>query len=258
MATQVDAIDVAGVAAIGCGLAVCIGCIARFGRSIGNVSCRYSSGDLSPGAAAFGIWGLIFAAAAVDIALQVAALATPVAVRNTPRSNFLLAASWACAGLWVAVFTGGQRTRVVVAAAVLLAAAGTSIAAVFLGVSQESNSYLNELRSSPASLLAGWLTVAALLSVVIAVRAGWAEPEECPNEYPRDYSLRDPTNEEYASPVPLALAVAVCAAAVAAARPVYALPPAWAVFNLRSTLSNRVAFAVLVGGFGVAVWRLSL
>jgi hypothetical protein len=220
-----------------------------FGRGIGNVSCKYRL-DFSPSGEAFGIWGLIYAAAITTTTVQLTSSPTESPMFASQTAINLYSLAWLFAAMWTPVFTA-QTGMMLIAAAVLLCAT----AAMSLSAAIVENGWQDPLEtplkpwlvSAPFSLLAGWTTVASVLSIGIAYKANDNEPDVC-EYYPRNINIlmsaADNTRFELA---PMLVAAAVGAIAVWLPDPILPLPVAWAVFFSYPNYGSWAAFAIAVG-----------
>lgn len=111
--------------------------------------------DFQPKNAAFGIWGVIYAALGVTIAASLLG-------HGSDAVAALVCASLVCCGVWARVV----QSRRVLAAVFICAAAALAIAATALARVTDVGSLA--IATGPG-LLAGWLSLAAVLGVVLAV-----------------------------------------------------------------------------------------
>ena len=228
-----------------------------FGRQIGDTSCKFSPPLFSPSRRAFGIWSIIYTFWILNIAMQLADAFGEGNMVADPTSNVFIATSWLLAGLWVAVFSGGDRVRVTIASFILLASAGSALAASFLAHDWNVVNYARMLTVGlPASLLAGWLCVASTLAIGIAVKANDGVPDTCiPKD--REYSILDTPNDYFFSLVPMSAAVVVSLWVVLAGDPVVGLPVIWGIANMHSTTINRISVVWIVAAIILSIGLLA-
>ena len=163
------------------------------------------------------------------------------------------AISWILAGLWVAFFSGGDRIRVTIASFILLASAGSSLAASFFACDWGVVSYSQMFTIGlPVSLLAGWLSVASTLAIGIAVKANDGVPDTCVRT-DRNYSIFDGPNDSFFTLVPTSVALVVSLWIVLARDPVMGLSVVWGIANMHSTTINRIAVTWIVASIVLSV-----
>jgi hypothetical protein len=179
------------------------------------------------------------------------------------QTNALVASAWFFAGIWVICFARLQR--LVLAAVVLVAAAAAALSAIVVGDGWNMAGVQGGTRpvqiasiAAPNALFAGWLTVAASLSIGIALKARRAprlarweilmdggDGGECSEEAEQDGP------DGIATALPLLAGVSAAAAVgIATKDPVLLLPAAWALawqrtWAIRATAA--VAAVVTVG-----------
>lgn len=133
---------------------------ALFGRHIGGATPALS---ITPHSAAFAIWGLIYPALLGLVALQ-------WRQQVSERANALLSAALFCCAAWTPLFTR-NTTNALAAAAVALTAAATLSCCAVVALPNRRNLGAPLAVELVASIFAGWLCLAAALSVAIALRA---------------------------------------------------------------------------------------
>ena len=228
-----------------------------YGRQIGDTSCKFSPPLFSPAPRAFGIWSVIYTFWILNIVMQLSDAFGKGNMVADPTSNVCIAASWMLAGLWVAVFSGGDRIRVTIASFILLASAGSALAASFLACDWSVLNYERMFTIGlPASLLAGWLCVASTLAIGIAVKANDGVPDTCVPKS-RSYSILDTPNNYFFTLAPISAAVLVSLWVVLAGDPVVGLPVVWGIVNMHSTTINRVAVVWVVASIVLSIVLLA-
>ena len=239
-----------------------------FGRSIGDVSCRYRV-PFSPRREAFSIWALLYIWFLVSILVQFLWSANHDEFPNADlRVNALVASAWFLAGLWVVCFARLQRLAL--AAVVLVAAAAAALSAVVLGSGWDMAGVQGGTRSTqiasiavPNALFAGWLAVAASLSIGIALKAGRA-PRLARWEILMDGGDGGECGEEdgqdgIAAVLPLLVGVSAAAAvAIATKDPLLLLPAAWALAWQRTWVRSATAAIATVVTSGEIVVLLRM
>lgn len=217
-----------------------------YGRGIGDVSCKYRLA-YSPSAPAFGIWALIYAGAITTTTVQLTSLSTASTLFAQKTSIILYALAWFCAALWTPVFTAQTRVTFVLAAALLCATAGFSLAAAIVDnawADPTQNPLAPWIISAPFSLLAGWTAVASVLSIGIAYKANDDEPDVC-EMYPRDINILTSQREPGAfEAAPVLVASVVGAVSIWIPDPILSIPVAWAIFYMRPNYGTWLAFVV--------------
>ena len=134
---------------------------AVFGGAIGSISDATRT-TLTPARGAFGIWGFIFAGLVV---LSVAQTYVPVPL----VTRALLAVSLVLAAAWTPVFVQSHFNA---AAALLVLSSIAALSATFVRATQRVVPLRERLLvDAPLGLYAGWLAVAALLSIGIATKS---------------------------------------------------------------------------------------
>mgnify|MGYP002854159445 CR=1 FL=1 len=236
--------------------------LAVWGRHIGESAARYRV-SWQPDGRAFSIWWLIysttFAAALVGLALEA----------DLRRATlFLWSGTWVLTSIWVLVFD--NQRNLVPAALVLLAAFGTSLAALFVERPWSSQSGEHILLCAPLGVLSGWLFLASAVNLGSAMRCDDPDFGELPasNEYQlrvyedaaRDSILarrRDATYTQVT--VVVVLALAGCCLAIAIPDPVFAAPLLWGAVLQRGfprSVFLWAALAIFAAGAATAVVRV--
>lgn len=269
--------EVWGPTALLFGLGFSMFCNAFYGRNIGDVSCRYRV-VFSPRRQAFGIWALIYTYFATSVFLQFLWSASNEIFPNAGiYANSLVTSAWVLAGAWVIFFARLQR--LVLAALTLVAAAGLALASIVVQKGWDMSEASGGTRAMqvvalavPNALFAGWLCVAAGLSVAIALEArgeptlGRWELLECEEQSDTCAEVEggregggegaDQDNRIGAALPLLCSAGVVAGVAVATRDPLLLLPAAWALLWQKrwcSASSAALAMLLVVGQVVVLV-----
>lgn len=242
---------------------------AIWSRNVGETSCAWRTA-YSPDGRAFGIWGIIYVGTFTVALVQ---LTDMVGVFDWGVS-LMWGLAWTCCALWVPLFDAESPGALLAAMVAILAGAGFATLGVWMsqmwmlepGASADQR--LQQVALGwPLTLLAGWLATASSINVGIAWMANDVDatqtcvkvPPRRPDESEGDYRNRRRViyREAYASApmqtsvVPLFLAAALAVLAVIIRDPLYPLPLAWAVLNLRSFPSCVGLVSLLVCACGV-------
>lgn len=219
-----------------------------YGRGIGDISCKYRL-DFSPSSPAFGIWALIYTFAVLTAVLQLYAYSTNVEFFANKTAINLYTAAWACATLWTPFFTAQTGFSLIVAAVLLTATASLALSASTI---QNGWASVNSgdarkpwFMDTAFSLLAGWTTVASVLSVGIAWKANDAVPDVC-QYYPRRGNLLTSPFDQSFEFALVFIAASVSAIAAWVPDPILPLPVAWAIFFTNPNYGSWTAFIICV------------
>ena len=233
-----------------------------WGRHIGESAARFRM-PYQPDGRAFSIWWPLYVTT-----VFVAIYGMPARVAVDKAALLLWSGTWVLTGVWVLVFD--NQRKLVLAALVLLAAFGTSYAALILQGAWSSQNVEQILVFAPLSLLSGWLLVASSVGVGSALTC--ARPQFGEVAAQREVDLRiyedatrdalfarhkETTTAQLVAVVVLAL-VGGCVA-FAVPDPVFVLPALWAVVFQRGFPRSCVlwvALAILVAGGVVATVRI--
>ena len=219
-----------------------------YGRGIGDVSCKYRL-SFSPSSPAFGIWALIYAFAFFTALAQLYSYWANIEFFANKTAINLYTASWVCATLWTPVFTADNKIALIVAAALLVSTASLALSASIVQNGWARATVDDTLKpwfiDTAFSLLAGWATVAAVLSVGIAWKANDSEPDMC-DFYPhRGNILTPPFSRRFEFPL-VFIAVSVSTISVWNYDPIMPLPVAWAIFFTRPNYGSCTALILCV------------
>lgn len=244
----------------GCGSSILANWI--WGRMIGDVACGWRLA-YSPDGPAFGIWGVIYIWTALSILFQFLTNMNDTTWYCAPfGANALMGGAWLACSLWIWFFSLADsknvRDGLGWAALCLVTAAGCALSAVIWERSwaAETIELVRILTVGvPYALFAGWLTVAASLSVGVYVASETRDPDENCEKEDELRILRAEGNDRY---VPLVVAVAVFAVGVGLPDPVLFVPLGWGVFWMVATVPTRAALGVAVIGAGVATARVAV
>lgn len=256
-----------------------------YGNSYSEPVCRVRL-SYSPGRSAFGIWLLIWLLEALSIATQYVSYARDADGFAPPVASFLLAFSFALSGFWAPAFSLNTLEGYVTAAVLLGAAAGLALAASAVQRTADgADDLVTVFLVQPAfSIYAGWVSLAACLSVGIALKvydeargrakvlpgapgatgSSFSFPvnskagEEC--EYP-DYSLlyeveNSPEANWDVNLVPMVIAAFTMLFSALTLDWQLPLAVAWGIFRMRPRRAHIAAFAVAVLSLPVA-WVVS-
>lgn len=250
---------ITSVSVVGVGLLLSVVSNSVFGRGIGDVSCTFAP-KFSPASGAFAIWGPIYVLSLLSIGEQLHSQARPAVNFDDTAANVSFGLAWMFAALWTPAFTRtgrNQRAGLVVAAVCLCLCALSALVAV-LSSSAWHHSRRDGLRwitGMAFGLLSGWTLVAAALNVEIAYRANDDKSDaECADS-PDGYTIFSPIDPNYATPVPLVLALVVALVAVDLPNPALPIPLIWALFWIRPSYYNYAAVALLLGAEAAAIFR---
>lgn len=223
-----------------------------FGSSIGSVSCKYTL-SYSPSSAAFIIWLLVYAAAFYSVFFQLVGTSY-FHINDTNnyadyKSNLFFALAWFFASLWVPVFTVDEKWSHVLSAILLCLCASFALAAMVVDDSWSGKGSSKWANAAAFSLLAGWTLTASTLSLGIAYQALYnSENLDNCGDLESDYYLVNTLDTSRTNfPVPLILAIPVALLAVWMSNPIFPLPLAWAIFFMKYTHFNFLAFLILFG-----------
>lgn len=229
---------------------------ALWGKTIGDVSCGWKLG-YSPGNEAFSIWGpiylLMFCSVLCQLLYQLDASRWSVA---SLEANALIAGAWVFCGLWTYFFSLADSRNlndgIGLAAVFLVVAAGCALTAVITERSWQMTNWVQILTVGlPFSLLAGWLVLAASLSVGVAIASDNRPPNSCGED--GDF-LELRAVETWERVAPIVVAVFVGGLAIWLGDPVLVMPVAWGVAWM--PVSVRTApFVIAVIAFGCAAVR---
>lgn len=231
------------------------------GGKYSSLECRYSP-SWAPDNPAFGIWGLIALSVIVSCLTQYAAYSASEDAWAAPEATALLAGGFFFASAWAPFFAYGQR-RVIyysVAAVLLVISAAFTLAAVVVErlVKTDENLLRWGLVEPCFGLTAGWVCVAASLSVGIAYRSATSSGECDEYEFPDKYNLfTDPVPGVPTTPVPLLLSLALGAASIAVSDPFLTIGPLVAVVYMPTSSLNWVAFVLLWGSMFASLLDLN-
>lgn len=245
---------------------------AFFGINIGDTSCRYRL-DYSPHARTFGIWTVIYGGCVVVCIVHAA-----VGLNVLSQSVFVWwGVCWLCCGAWVPLFDDVSlwllsSSLVVLAAGAVAASLGTAAAEAWVPVASEPSEQhyvtlsVAPLLEWPLSLLAGWLLTASALNFGIVLKAADPEssetcvliPPQKPDETNRQFRARKRALiREANSAAPAAVAYEVWLLSYLVAifsmltrSPVLAIPPIWAISNMRAFPSYAYTYAIVVCALG--------
>jgi hypothetical protein len=139
-----------------------------YGQSMAAITDRYQT-LLVPADYAFGIWGLIYGATLAYAVL--ALLPSQLSVRFHDRVAPWLLATNVLSSVWIALYSSEQLPLSVLVMLLLL---GTSAVSYKLASEHLKLERLNRWWRAPFALWFGWLAVAMLVSVSVAIAAaGW-------------------------------------------------------------------------------------
>ena len=243
-------------------LALSIFTLGVFSRHVGESAARYRVSH-QPDGRAFSIWWLIytttFAAAIVGLALRAAV---------DQDALLLWSGTWVLTAVWVVLFD--NQRQLVLAALVLLAAFGTSLAALFVQQAWPSHSGEQILLFAPLSLLSGWLLVASSVGLGTALTCDPPAFGEIKAE--NEVSLRvweDATRDAIfarqkeatttQNVVVVVLALVGACLTLFLPDPLFVWPIVWAVLLQRGfprSIWFWLALAILVAGCAVSVVRV--
>ena len=253
---------------LGC-LAISIISSVRFGKNIGETSCRYRL-EYSPAGRAFGIWGVIYGGCLVVCVLQLSGT-LPVLEQ---RVFYWWGGCWVCCGLWVPLFDDESLWKlagalVAIGTAAATASIGTAVAGAWVPMAWDER----QLSVAPAlvwplGLLAGWLITATSLNIGILLEAmDPAANKTCVFVHPQTLGETDQQfnarrrrlirERNAMAPAVVAFEVWVIAFVVAGATmvvrdPVLALPAIWAILNMKAFPSCEYWYAIVVCALGSA------
>lgn len=220
-----------------------------WGRTIGDVSCGWKLG-YSPDNKAITIWGpiylLMFFSIVFQLLYQLDASRWSVA---SLEANALIAGAWGFCGLWTYFFTLADSRNLNdglgLAALFLVMAAGCALTAVVVERSWQMTNWVQILTIGvPFSLLAGWLVLAASLSVGVAIAAEQRPPDSC-GEDGGFLEVREIEVWERVAPIFVATFVGILA--IWLGDPVLLVPVAWGIFWMRNNVRTApLALAVIV------------
>lgn len=228
---------------------------ALWGRTIGNVSCGWQLG-YSPKNEAFVIWVpiyfLTFITVLCQLLYQLDASRWSVA---SLEANALIAGAWACSSLWTYFFSLADSRNLNdglgLAAVFLVLAAVCALAAVVVERSWQSAEWMQILTIGlPFSLFAGWLILAASLSVGVAIASDNRAPDKC-GEDGGFLELREIEVWERAAPVIVVLCVGVLA--IWLGDLVLLLPVIWGVFFMNNDVRTAPMVLAVVAFVTAAV-----
>lgn len=214
-----------------------------YGRSIGDTSCQFLT-KFSPSSGAFGIWIAIYSLSVAMVGEQLYSFYT----NNVPpvrlETNVLHASAWACAALWTPLFASQRTAGIVAAAFALFACFALSASAVFFEAVWRTTSYEPRrwITGAALAMLAGWTAVAAPLNAAIASKALRSDESLNCASYPQAYTILDALDSTASTPVPLLLSLGGLAAATLLPDVFLPVPIIWAVFFMRPSTLNYVAF----------------
>ena len=221
-------------------------------RRIGDISCAWRL-SYSPASPAFAIWVVIYFWTLVSIVLQLAHGYTAPTYIGAPQANYLISLAWVATGVWGVTFGRGANDDDIpgfigLAAFVLVAAALLALGAVGIEQSWRSQDPWKMVGVGvPYSLFAGWLCVAAVANIGIAVQAATTPPDpHCTRGRYRTRLSEQPVEpSRFSAWVPFIVACGVSVGAFLFPDPVLCVPVFWGIWNMRRTLRNVVAMEVL-------------
>ena len=238
------------------------------GRKI-EVTARFWHVSFSPSKRVSVVWGIIYVWLSISEILQLLSGVHDELYAAALGSNALIAASFVFCGLWVVVF-GAANGRVSIFASALILAAATACAAA-ASVAESGlwrNGSLVEITtvSAPFDIFAGWLIVAFVLNVGIAVSAALhphPDTSLCegtglrPDQPGRDFTIFDRAQPVDRSSVPLILAVFVSVCAIFIGSPVLPLPSVFLLYHTRGHFKTVLGCVILLfSSIFVALWLL--
>ena len=243
-------------------LALSVFTLGVWGRHIGESAARYRV-SWQPDGRAFSIWWLLYT---TTLAAAIVGLALHAAVDQD--ALLLWSGTWVLTAVWVVAFD--NQGQLVLAALVLLAAFGTSLAALFVQKAWPSHSGEQILLFAPLSLLSGWLLVASSVGLGSALTRDPPAFDEI--KAANEISLRiwedatrdaifarqkEATTTQVVVVVLLAL-VGGCLA-LAIPDPLFVWPIVWAVLLQRGFPRSGwmwIALAILIAGCAVSIQRV--
>ena len=221
-----------------------------WGRMIGDVACGWRL-SWSPRGPAFGIWGVIYTWTFASVLFQFLTNMNDDFWYCPPvGANVLMAVAWVACSLWIWFFSLADSKDVKDglgwAAILLVVAACCALSAVVWERSWWSRESTRILTVGvPYSLFAGWLVLAASLSVGTFIASQRREPDYKCNDEDSLREIREYGNDRW---IPLVLALAGAAFAAGLSDPIVCVSITWGLFWVPRGPLTRTALTLAFGG----------
>ena len=243
---------------LGCGASLLANWV--WGRMIGDVACSWRL-SYSPRGPAFFIWTVIYLWTFVSIALQFSFnMNQDMWYCASFATNALICVTWIACSLWIWFFSLADSKNIKDglgwAAWLLIVAVVCALSAVCWEQSWRSGSVVRVLSVGvPFSLFAGWLLLAASLSLGVFLASETRPPDRCPEDEEDGelVQVRDPGMEVW---VPPTLAVAIGAFAIGLPDPVLPVPLLWGLVWVNRSRGQVLAALLAVVAILGAVLRV--